>query len=88
VAAATQSRGRKPRPADEGPSKGLRVAPAADGGLGENIDYGGGPASSRKAKKRSKDRRKPKRVPGSGGGRDSTKEVFGGLLFAPCWATL
>jgi hypothetical protein len=69
---------------DVGPTKGLRVASAADGGLGENIDYGGGSAASRRAKKRSKDRRKPKRVPGNaGGGRDSAKEVFGQLLFAP-----
>jgi hypothetical protein len=32
---------------EEDSSKGLRVASAADGGLGENIDYGGGSAASR-----------------------------------------
>jgi hypothetical protein len=68
---------------DVDPAKGLRVASAADGSPGENIDYGGGPAAPRKAKKRSKDRRKPRRVPGNGGGRDSAKEMFGQLLFAP-----
>jgi hypothetical protein len=41
-------------------------------------------AASQKAKKRSKDRRRPKahRRMG-GGGRDSAKEMFGQLLFAP-----
>jgi hypothetical protein len=68
---------------DVDPAKGLRVASAADGGLGEDIDYDRGLAASRKAKKRSKDRRKPRRVPGNGGGRDSAKEMFGQLLFAP-----
>ena len=67
---------------DVGPTKGLRVAPAVEGGIGENVDHGGGPAAARRAKKLSKDRRKPKRVLGSGGGRSSSKEMFGQLLFA------
>jgi hypothetical protein len=68
---------------EEGSSKGLRVVSAADGGIGENINYGGGPAAVQKAKELSKDRRRPKRVPGSGGGRNSSKKMFGQLLFAP-----
>ena len=73
---------------DVGPTKGLRVAPAVEGGIGENVDHGGGPAAARRAKKLSKDRRRPKRVPGSGGGRNSSKEMFGQLLFAPLGGSL
>jgi hypothetical protein len=71
------------------PSKGLRVAPTVAGGVGENVDHGGGPAAARKAKKRSKDRRRPKRVHGSGGGRDiaTVRRKCLGSYCSPLWVT-
>jgi hypothetical protein len=68
---------------EEDPKKVLRIAAAADGGPGKDVDYGGGSAAPQKAKKSSKDRRKPKRRPLGGGGRNSSKEMFGQLTFAP-----
>ena len=64
-------------------AKALRIAAAAAGGLSSNIDFGEGSAASKSAKKISKERRKPKRRTMGSGGRDSSKELFGQLLFAP-----
>jgi hypothetical protein len=74
---------------DVGPTKGLRVASAADGGLGENIDYGGGPAAPRKAKLRS-----VPRIGASPSASPETVEVAtvrrrcSGSFCSPPWATL
>ena len=54
-------------------ARGLRIAAAASGGPSGNIDFGGGPAASKSAKKLSKERRKPKRRILGSGGRDSSK---------------
>jgi hypothetical protein len=40
---------------EEDHAKALRIAAAAAGGPGEGIDYGGGPAAPKKAKKSSND---------------------------------
>jgi hypothetical protein len=64
-------------------AKSLRVAAEAAGGLSSNIDFGEGPASSKGAKKSSKERRRPKRRVLGSGGRDSSKELFGPLTPAP-----
>jgi hypothetical protein len=74
---------------EEDPEKVLRVAAAAAGGPGKDIDYGGGSAAPKNAKKNSKDRRRPKRRALGDGGRNSSKEMFGQLSLAPLapWAT-
>jgi hypothetical protein len=66
-----------------GSSKGLRTAPESGEGPRMEVDYGKGSASSQKAKKDSKERRKPKRRHLGSGGRDSSKGMFGQLLIAP-----
>jgi hypothetical protein len=65
-------------------ARGLRIAAAAARGSSGNIDFGEGSAAPKNAKKLSKERRRPKRrILGSGGRRDSSKELFGPLALAP-----
>jgi hypothetical protein len=73
------------------PDKALRTAPDPGEGFRMQVDYGMGSASSQKAKKYSKNRRKPKFKSGGSlgdSGHDSTKEMFGQLLMAPMGAAL